>query len=142
MRVKTHSPTCADAGRYEREYILVDTLLTYAQRLRRSTLEAHMADKPNWGMALFTIQHGTNCARIIAVSGRDRWALEALIAAGQRGCTPLDTPGPRWSGYVHNLRNDGVPIETINERHGGPFAGTHARYVLRASVTRFEGANA
>ena len=70
------------------------------------------------------------------VAGRDRWALEALIAAGGDGCTPIDTPGPRWSGYVHNLRNLGVPIETVTEAHGGPFKGTHARYVLRALVVR------
>lgn len=101
-----------------------------------------MADKSNWGEALFTVHTETEGARNIVVSGRDRWALEALIAAGAKGCTPIDTPGPRWSGYVFNLRNAGVPIETITEAHKGPFAGTHARYVLRASVTRFEGANA
>ncbi|WP_171207839.1 MULTISPECIES: hypothetical protein [unclassified Ruegeria] len=99
-----------------------------------------MADKEeNWGTALFTIHNQIDGTREIAVLGRDRWALEALIAAGPKGCTPIDTPGPRWSGYVHNLRNLGVPIETLTEPHDGPFAGTHARYVLRASVTRSEG---
>lgn len=101
-----------------------------------------MADKTNWGIALFTINQGNEGARTIAVSGRDRWALEALIAAGEKGCTPIDTPGPRWSGYVHNLRNNGVPIETLTEAHSGPFAGNHARYVLQASVTRSQGADA
>ncbi len=98
-----------------------------------------MAKTENWGTALFTITHESGLSQEIAVSGRDRWALEALIAAGAKGCTPIDMPGPRWSGYVHNLRNLGVPIETLTEPHDGPFAGTHARYVLRASVTRSEG---
>lgn len=101
-----------------------------------------MADKDKWGTALYTIHNEAEGTRDIAVSGRDRWALEALIAAGQKGCTPIDTPGPRWSGYVFNLRQLCVPIETITETHCGPFKGTHARYVLSASVTRCEGADA
>lgn len=69
------------------------------------------------------------------VTGRDAWALLQLVEAGERGCTPLDNPGPRWSGYVHNLRHvHGLDIETIHEAHGGPYAGTHARYVLRSLV--------
>jgi hypothetical protein len=28
----------------------------------------------------------------------------------------------------------GVVIETVTEKHGGPYAGTHARYVLRSDV--------
>jgi hypothetical protein len=101
-----------------------------------------MADQKAWGAALYTIKHENGERLEIGVSGRDRWALEALIAAGALGCTPIETPCPRWSAYVHNLRNLGVPIETITERHDGPFAGTHARYVLRASVTLSEGADA
>jgi len=71
----------------------------------------------------------------IAVSGRTRWALDRLRAAGQSGCTPITEPAPRWAAYVHALRELGVEIETFHERHGGEFAGTHARYVLRATVT-------
>lgn len=66
--------------------------------------------------------------------GRDAWALLKLIASGEKGVTPIDTPGPRWSGYVHNLRKQGVTIETVNESHAGPFPGTHARYILRSEV--------
>ena len=33
-------------------------------------------------------------------TGRDAWALHALIDAGDRGCTPIDHPGPRWSGFA------------------------------------------
>ncbi len=54
--------------------------------------------------------------------------------AGKRGCTPIDRPGPRWSHYVWKLRGMGFIIETIHEDHGGPFAGTHARYVLHSDV--------
>ncbi|MCD1644799.1 hypothetical protein [Aurantimonas coralicida] len=69
------------------------------------------------------------------VVGRKAWALERLVAAGNRGCTPIDTPGPRWSDYVHKLRREhGLVIETIDEAHGGTFAGSHARYVLRSNV--------
>ena len=66
--------------------------------------------------------------------GRDAWALDNLIRAGERGCTPITTPGPRWSHYVFKLRRAGVNIETIDEDHGGPFAGSHARYVLRSHI--------
>ena len=73
--------------------------------------------------------------RTLTLSGRDAWALQKLIEVGENGVTPLDTPGPRWSGYVHNLRKAGLVIETIHESHGDPFPGTHARYVLRSAVT-------
>jgi hypothetical protein len=70
----------------------------------------------------------------VTVHGRDAWALTELVTAGQRGCTPIDTPGPRWSAYVHKLRALGIAIDTIREHHAGPFAGQHARYVLRSRV--------
>lgn len=70
--------------------------------------------------------------------GRDAWACLALVAAGARGCTPITTPGPRWSAYVHNLRRLGLVIETIHERHDGAFPGHHARYVLRSTVAVLE----
>jgi hypothetical protein len=69
------------------------------------------------------------------VIGRDAWALKNLMEAGKRGCTPIDHPGPRWSHYVFKLRGMGFIIETVHEDHGGPFAGTHARYVLHSVVT-------
>ena len=75
----------------------------------------------------------------LTVHGRDAWALSELARCGQRGCTPIDNPGPRWSAYVHKLRHEyGLSIETINENHGGLFAGTHARYVLRSQVQIIE----
>ena len=67
--------------------------------------------------------------------GRYGWALKNLVAAGKRGCTPMDHPGPRWSAYVFRLRKDyGLTIETLNEAHAGPFPGSHARYVLHTEV--------
>jgi hypothetical protein len=79
--------------------------------------------------------------RTVVIHGRDAWALQELVMAGAKGCTPIDHPGPRWSGYVHKLRKLGLRIETVHERHGGTFAGRHARYVLH-SVVRIVSTNA
>lgn len=73
--------------------------------------------------------------RVLKLTGRDAWTLDQLVRCGERGCTPIDNPAPRWSAYVHDLRKEGLRIETITEPHGGTFAGTHARYVLRTTVT-------
>jgi hypothetical protein len=70
----------------------------------------------------------------VTVRGREAWALRMLLAAGERGCTPIDHPGPRWSGYIHDRRKLGFVIETIRERHGGAFPGDHALHVLRSSI--------
>jgi hypothetical protein len=75
---------------------------------------------------------------VLTVCGRDAWALLELKSANDNGCTSIDHPGPRWSGYVHKLRKVGIVIETIREMHGGPFAGQHARYVLRSLITILE----
>jgi hypothetical protein len=90
---------------------------------------------PVWGKAKFTVQNGDGNSFSITVSGRDRWALTCLMKAGANGCTPIDNPGPRWSGYKFNLKELGLKIETIHEKHEGPFAGTHARYILQSTVT-------
>jgi len=70
----------------------------------------------------------------LTINGRDAWALRELANAGKNGCTPIDNPAPRWSGYVHKLRRMGFNIVTVCERHDGPFAGTHARYVLMDKI--------
>ncbi|QFR34707.1 hypothetical protein [Ancylobacter sp. TS-1] len=75
---------------------------------------------------------------LIAVNGRTAWALDQLMAAGERGLTPVSRPAPRWSHYVLCLRRAGVIIETVDEPHAGAFAGTHARYVLRSPVRVIE----
>ena len=76
----------------------------------------------------------------IHAKGREAWALDRLRAAGRKGCTPITEPAPRWSAYIHKLRERGVPIETLTEPHGGEFAGHHGRYVLRADVRKGGGA--
>lgn len=90
--------------------------------------------KSEWGPRKFTVNNRDGNVFSIVVKGRNRWTLESLWRAGMKGCTPIDNPAPRWSGYVHDLRKLGVQIETITEDHAGPFAGTHARYVLRSLV--------
>jgi len=72
--------------------------------------------------------------RRIEIKGRDLWALHELVKAGPKGCTPITRPGPRWSGYVYNLRKAGFEIETIHEGHKGAFPGRHGRYVLHSAV--------
>jgi hypothetical protein len=73
------------------------------------------------------------------VYGRDAWAFSELHRAGQLGCTPIDNPGPRWSAYVHKLKRlHGLCIQTLSEAHKGPFAGTHARYVLQSQIEILE----
>lgn len=77
------------------------------------------------------------------LSGREAWALHRLIEAGEVGVTPVSEPtGPRWSAYIHKLRRAGLEIETITETHGGPFPGTHARYVLHSKVSLSGGGRA
>jgi len=94
-----------------------------------------------WGLAPFNVTDEDGTIRKIHVRGRDRWALECLIEAGERGCTPICHPGPRWSGYVFNLRREHkLTVETVTEQHEGPFAGHHARYKLRTAVRRDDGA--
>jgi hypothetical protein len=83
----------------------------------------------------FLLQEG-DAQQVLELKGREEWALSHLLAAGDLGCTPIDTPGPRWSDYVFKLRRRGIYIATIAEAHGGPYQGHHARYVLRSKVYR------
>lgn len=90
--------------------------------------------------ATFTVHVQGQPPRVIHPKGRDRWALQQLMQAGAKGCTPITTPAPRWSAYVHNLRKAGVQIATLHEPHGGAFPGTHGRYVLQCDVVQEGGA--
>ena len=87
-----------------------------------------------WNSAPFRVMKTDGTEAQISVKGRDRWSLENLIAAGPKGCTPIDYPGPRWSAYKFNLKELGVEIDKITEMHDGPFHGHHARYVLVSRV--------
>ena len=82
----------------------------------------------------FILHTSDGSAQTLRLKGREEWALERLLEAGAAGCTPIDTPGPRWSDYVFKLRRRGLAIETVHEPHHGPFAGHHARYILRSRV--------
>ena len=85
----------------------------------------------------FIITNDDGAERSIWLSGRNAWALSRLIQAGKQGCTPINQPAPRWAAYVHILRTEyGLKIKTITEEHGGPFSGTHGRYVLQSNVKR------
>ncbi len=72
----------------------------------------------------------------VTLKGREEWALSHLMVAGDRGCTPIDTPGPRWSDYKFKLVRRGIEIATITEAHDGPYKGHHARYRLVSKVER------
>jgi hypothetical protein len=93
-----------------------------------------MTETKPWGKARFAIIGNDGTETPFTALGRVRWMLESLIEAGPKGVTPIDHPGPRFSAYVHSIRQLGVEIETIHEAHGGPFAGTHGRYVLKSRV--------
>jgi hypothetical protein len=84
----------------------------------------------------FALHLADGSTQILELAGQEEWALSHLISAGDHGCTPITTPGPRWSDYVFKLPRRGIDVETITETHGGPYAGHHARYVMRASVGR------
>ena len=73
--------------------------------------------------------------REITLKGREAWAIHALIQSGQRGITSVSNPAPRLAHYIFKLRGSGFDIITIDEPHGGAFAGSHARYVLRSPVS-------
>ena len=70
----------------------------------------------------------------LSTHGREAWCLAQLIVTGRNGVTPLERPAPRWSDYVFRLRKRGLPIETIDEPHGGTYSGHHARYRLDLPV--------
>lgn len=79
-------------------------------------------------------------SRTFEFKGRLGWAMTQLAEAGPRGVTAITRPAPRWSGYVFDLREIGVPIKTIMEPHEGRYPGQHARYVLTcdAKVQRLD----
>jgi hypothetical protein len=85
-----------------------------------------------------TVEIGGHGGFIKTFEGRFAWALLRLIEAGEHGITPIERPAPRWSHYVFVLRREGLVVETIEERHAGPYAGRHGRYVLRTAVVVIE----
>jgi hypothetical protein len=53
---------------------------------------------------------------VVTVRGRDAWALLELKAANDNGCTPIDHPGPRWSGYVSRPGIKSEPARRMKQR--------------------------
>jgi hypothetical protein len=70
--------------------------------------------------ACFALHDTDGSLQILELAGREEWALSHLLAAGATGCTSFSHPG--------------IDITTLAEPHGGPFAGTHGRYILRSKV--------
>lgn len=81
--------------------------------------------------------------RVREFVGRDGWALDRLIDAGQGGLTTaMLPPGVRFSQYVLKLRRAGIDVETRHESHGGIFSGRHGVYVLKTHCERVTPPNA
>jgi hypothetical protein len=73
--------------------------------------------------------------RLVTVIGRDAWMLGKLVEADSKGCTTLEQPAPRTSHYIWKLRHTyGIAIASIEEEHGGTYAGRHVRYILQQRV--------
>ena len=81
-------------------------------------------------MQIHVTLEGGDAPRTFKLKGRLGWAMAQLAKAGPHGITPIEHPAPRWSGYIHDLRNMGIPIDTEMVPHGGSYAGHHARYRL------------
>ena len=69
-------------------------------------------------------------SRTFELKGRLGWAMAQLVEAGPSGVTPFTCPAPRWSAYIFDLRELGIPVEIHMEQHQGNYPGSHARYVL------------
>ena len=98
-------------------------------------LNINAGDRDSNPVTALCVKHG-ECETTL--KGREAFALNALVERGAQGVTPLEWVGPRWSDYCLKLRRRGFDIETINERHGGAYAGRHGRYILRSPITVLE----
>ena len=77
----------------------------------------------------------TDTGVTLDIIGREAWCLAQLISHGKNGVTPIERPAPRWSDYVFKLRKRGLPVQTIDETHGGTYRGHHARYKLEIPLS-------
>ena len=75
----------------------------------------------------------------ITAMGREAQTIIALVHAGPKGITSLETFLAGWAvrlgAYIFDLRQMGVPIKTTREPHEG---GSHARYSLAGPVQLIE----
>ena len=81
--------------------------------------------------AIFRIGDGLE----ISATGREAQTIIALVDAGPKGITSLETFYAGWAvrlgAYIFDLKAMGVPIRSTREPHDG---GNHARYYLAGSV--------
>jgi hypothetical protein len=71
-----------------------------------------------------------------SVAGKRAMTLCALVSNGDNGVIALElsnTWALRLGAYVHDLRKQGLAIETVREPHDD-MGGWHARYVLHSPV--------
>ncbi|WP_420380727.1 winged helix domain-containing protein [Marivita sp.] len=73
-------------------------------------------------------------SRTFELDGRLGWTMTQLSIAGAKSVASIECPAPRWSAYVHKLRQRGVQIDTEMEPHHGTYPGQHARYKLACHV--------
>lgn len=107
---------------------------TVATLANTSSMESTREPKRGRVRKTFRVFDGEE-ARLVIVIGRDAWMLGNLVNAGSNGCTTLSHPAPRTSHYVWKLRHTyGIAIASIEEEHGGTFAGRHVRYTLQQRV--------
>lgn len=99
------------------------------------------ADEPIQPARPLTLKVQVDGRLVVMIRGRAAWALVQLIDAGAAGCSYIDSPAPHWPGYIHQLRNIGVVIDSIREAHRGPFPGHHCRYYLISPVVILETSN-
>ena len=69
-------------------------------------------------------------------TGRPAWAADGLLKNGDKGLRTIDYPATQLPFYIFQFRKAGIIIKTIMEKHGGPFAGRHARYVLESNLEK------
>ena len=75
----------------------------------------------------------------ITAIGREAQTIIALVDAGPKGITSLETFYAGWAvrlgAYIFDLKAMGVPIRSTREAHDG---GKHARYFLAEPVEIIE----
>ena len=71
--------------------------------------------------------------------GREAWALNRLLAVGDKGLTSIDEPGVRLAHYVMKIRRAGIAVEMVREKNlTGSYGGNFGRYFLKTPVVIVE----
>jgi Helix-turn-helix domain len=89
----------------------------------------------NRAKAVFRIASGP----LLTATGREAQTIIALVEAGAKGITSLETFKAGWAvrlgAYIFDLKAMGVPIHASREPHDG---GNHARYFVDGQVELLE----